>query len=145
MRTIKFRGKSLITGEWKYGNLTIKTERFNFVKSTLTTAFVDDIDVNPETVGQFTGLYDKHDEEIYEGDILTFKLDDGYHHGGSTYIGVAKWNDEISSFCYYIYGVSDKGQDELLGYGNYMHMHSCNEYEILGNEVDNPELLKENS
>ena len=64
-REIKFRGKTK-TGQWVFGYLHKDSE------GTYILTEEDVYDVIPETVGQFTGLHDKNETEVYEGDIIDF-------------------------------------------------------------------------
>ena len=70
MKKYEFRGKSVKTGEWVYGFL-IEGEadgKLYIGKNNMQLTEVD-----PETVGQFIGLYDKYNKTIYEDDIVLYK------------------------------------------------------------------------
>ena len=104
MRTIKFRGKDRKSGKWFVG-----------------TPENGCLDINPETVGQFTGLKDKNGKEIFEGDIYRYDNPDSIN--------------EVS----YCAGGGFAGFDLTPA------IHNGNrllDVEVIGNIHDNPELLK---
>ena len=72
-REIKFRGKRLTDGNWIYGDF-FRNRGLSFIASDGISenplATWRDYNVDPETVGQFTGFHDKNGKEIYEGDRI---------------------------------------------------------------------------
>lgn len=92
-RIIKFRGKDIEHHKWVYGSLIVWPDGETYIADS---GKAGDIvlrreEVDPDTVGQFTGLCDAQGKEIYEGDILrmSYRKDD---------LGVVKWRNEKSAF-----------------------------------------------
>lgn len=124
VRSIKFRGKDIIHNEWIYGGLAedknenvVILPKNNWQKGGC---------VDKDTIGQFTGLYDKNGKEIYEGDIVLHKT---YHGEKSCVVRF-----ECGAFIVgYHEGSSTKRTPMLIN-------KSC---VLIGNIHDNPELIKE--
>lgn len=79
MRPIEFRGKAEANrrhggGYWIYGDLVQLVQNKGLVFMDNGQGVLDEVD--PESVGQYTGVYDKFDECIFEGDIVRFDYED---------------------------------------------------------------------
>ena len=133
MRKILFRGKAKKTGEWFIGNL-YDIDRDGRTHICITSKGC--LDIDPDTVGQFTGTYDDTDEEvpIWEGDVLEIiKINDDAT--SQKIDAVVKWLDIFGGFV--VEGINKKGSISLLG----QVITDFIVYKI-GNIHDNPELLK---
>lgn len=140
MRTIEFRGKRICTGEWVYGSYAPNT--YDEEKALIITYFPYDPDyvwedVDPATVGEYTGMKDKNGKEIYEGDI--FKDSSGVLRTVFRVPGGLAFEENPVAFGYdhrapvYPYSPLAESQNEAW-------ISQC--CEVIGNIHDNPELLK---
>ena len=127
MREIIFRGKRIDNGEWAYGSLVYGPEDNEIgtivifeEEDEVGFIFGEDIEVDLNTVGQYTGLLDKNNKKIFEGDIL--KLDN------SLDTNVRKFEVKFAYGQFYI------GINKPVAYVR----DGC---EVIGNINDNPELL----
>lgn len=130
MREIKFRGIRLDNGEWVYGDLLhCKGDDAGRVFIKTDTGLFE---VDPNTVGQYTGLKDKNGREIYVGDILKSERDDRLYVVkfwiGMFYASVEERNKGIFGG----FPLHALTENEESGY----------ECDIIGNIHDDPELLK---
>lgn len=97
---------------------------------------MNDLFVYPETVGQFTGLFDKNGKEIYEGDRI--KITRRYlMNSGIKEVYYDMWEVAYHDgmFCIKDYVTNGSLYDAL-------HDKNIVHYEVIGNIHDNPELLK---
>lgn len=127
MRTIKFRGKRLDNGEWLYGDLMHDNAGGCYVYPIESENLFKENKVNPDTVGQFTGLIDKNGKEIYEGDVVSFVIDE--HH----FYGIIKWGS--CRACFFIGDPTHSIRLPLCG-----SFELKETLEVIGNIHDNPEL-----
>ena len=101
--------------------------------------------VDKDTLGQFTGLLDKNGKEIYEGDIVKNKEIGGY---GFENVGVVKYYENDSRFAIDTTSTYKFTKRVLFTEGEcsfndgYCTIKYTNEYYVIGNIHDNPELLK---
>ena len=122
MREIKFRGKSENNGEWLYGGIEINVQKHFAIIYDERTPYDNEYSVIPESVGQYTGLNDKHGKEIYEGDVVQ------YHPAANA--GVGRVVYEGSGF--YVIDEFNGLLDDFATLG----------IEVIDNIHDNPELIE---
>lgn len=136
-RTIKFRGKSVLNDEWIYGDLVHRIDS----QKTISPVQINGIGVKEETVGQFTGLFDKNGKEIYEGDIVEWLfLSYGCYGEQEIYLkGYIEWHQGGL-----IFNITENDFENAGFYAiSDLHTDTESDVKILGNIYDNPDLIKE--
>lgn len=125
MRAVLFRGKRH-DGIWMYGDLLHSCcNTYTIIQPEMIQRHI----VLEETVGQFTGLYDKNGMRIFEGDIV-----DAWSAGGHLPNGIIKWGESIAGF--FIMPPKCNAVWHLVG-----NDQNKETLEVVGNIHDNPELL----
>ena len=131
MRDILFRGKRLDTGEWVEGAFYAFYNFKRVVTQILgdrTNTVPDAFEVDPATVGQYTGLKDKNGKRIFEGDVVE---------------GLFLFGAAIKAFVAFqngAFGLKWK-RGAVTEFSAFTSI--CNvEYEVIGNIHDNPELME---
>lgn len=132
MREILFRGKDS-SGSWHYGAPVIYSDELVFIEK----PYIKSRVVDPDTVGQFTGLTDKNGKKIFEGDIL--RVERFIYHGEKDKrkeitVGIVFYDTEGGRF-----GYCSKGHYKCL---SIQRLFDDETEEVVGNIFDNPELLK---
>lgn len=151
MREIKFRAKDTLERSWYVGSYIFTDDNTNnpfrsrpFKESHRIIFYSSgdwnmggwsDVEIDPSTLGQYTGLRDKNGNEIYEGDIVCFD-DTPYCAYGNKYQGVVvihrgAWRVKHYKKCFDEYFYSPLFVDDF----------ASKKTTILGNVYDNPELI----
>ena len=159
MREILFRGKrvelvhgKIVFGDWVYGyyydnacqsllingkdinaEYILVKDRYGDVACLGNLGSPSFFQVLPETVGQYTGLTDNNDNMIFEGDIVKVRItqtEDKKTYEDCKYkIGVIVYNENFALFTC---------KNNFMNFINW----AFNDYEVIGNIHDNPELLE---
>ncbi len=115
-----FRGKRIDTKQWKEGYLLGLQDKINGKDLFF---IVDEMGeyhrVEPETVGEDTGMTDKDGTEVFEGDICHF-------YGGAYYLGF--WEQDFV-------------REVKIDFDSIAFLENSEYIEIIGNIHDNPELI----
>ena len=133
MREILFRGKAEIGGNWVYGDVIHRL--YGTSIGVVESDGLHELDVDEETVGQYTGLQDKNGTKIFEGDIIR---DDS-----ANCVGVIKFGKYgiYDDYGFYV----DWGEEPVPAAYLRNDLPLWVEYRaavVIGNIYDNPELLE---
>lgn len=138
MREILFKAKRIDNGKWIEGYYQ---KRYDLLDNEEHLIFRADshtvweyVEVDPETLCQFTGLCDKNGNKIWENDIFQY-TDEAM----VTQKDLIEYNETHASF------VRLRNTEKLGFQYLWIDEATCNHGEVIGNIFDNKELLLEES
>ena len=121
MRVILFKAKRKDNGKWVEGD--VMHEPYGACIQYCDNKKRTKVVVIPDTICQYTGLTDKNGNKIWENDIVEVIGEEGYF--------TCEWGDDTARYV-------------LSGDGLTVDFDNCwsHEIEVVGNILDNPELLE---
>lgn len=132
-RDIKFRGKRIDDGQWLYGGIDLmQGDATIFDCSDM---LHSQVEVDEETVGEFSGIRGKKGNEIYEGDIvqcMNNRFLSPFTPNSEPFMAVVVFVEGLFA----VKRIDTFDIDCLCNWSN--------DAEVIGNIYDNPELLEEN-
>ena len=164
-----YRGKRADNGEWVYGNIVLTEDKAYILPDIADFTYGDNgnririgcfVEVIPETVGQWTGLFDRNEVKLFIGDIIKDvpsekfkkKVSEDWQYKNAL-VKFGKHNPDTED-CFIggtAYGVYFDGRIFYtcpLSYAPYnkdrwdWDKDEYTEFEIVGNQWDNPDLLE---
>lgn len=128
MREILFRGKRVKNGEWVFGSFVSP----NMIAAPIGEEIYGSDIVDPETVGEYTGLKDKNGKKIFEGDIVRYRPEYWSEpHWSVVEYCADKWN-------YPAFDIKDHDYEA----NGLQCAHEEGGCEVIGNKWDNAKLLE---
>ena len=132
MRTIKFRGKHIKTGEWLYGSHYNDGAEDYILENLPNSALgFENRQIDQNTIGQFTGLQDSKGNDIYEGDIVVATSIRIPYYGKKMTCEIV-YDEQMAC---YDFKTNDRQRNICVSILDVV----C---EVVGNVFDNSELLK---
>ena len=150
MRQILFRGKCISDNSWVYGKTLIQhnlTHEIRITDYSVKDQVYTEARIKPETLGQYTGLKDKNDVPIYEGDIVESVSWTEFFTTNSGEILKALRRPMLIVFHEGAFCMMEDYHDSTIP-PNYWDLRSNSNFSVsgdlraIGNVFDNPELLK---
>lgn len=159
MREILFRGKRVkpvaLVSHWIFGNYVFKADKSlpglgkHFIVVHDGFGLSQWVEVDADTVGQYTGLMDKDGTRIFDGDIVRWTLQDLYLTGSYAYYTSYGYGSHLvvtalnSGFT--LRPIKDNAPETPNANGkidNYSFWNNQHFLEVVGNIYDNPGLME---